>query len=71
MSLHNTQKLDHNLGGGADQDLTLAAPFGINNVVLFCSGLLTIRRGGLEPEVDERGSHSARICVRSKENTRT
>ena len=42
MSLHNAQKLDDDLGGGADQDLPLAPPFSINDVVLLSSGLSTL-----------------------------
>jgi len=64
VSLHDTQKLDDDLGGGADQDLALAPPFSINDVVLLPGGLLTLR-GVSELEMDERGSHSARVCIRS------
>ena len=64
MSLHNTQKFDDNLGGGADQDLPLASPFSINDVVLLSGGLLT--PGGVsEQEKDEQGSRSARVRIRS------
>lgn len=38
MSLHNAQKLDDDLGGGANQDLSLAAPFGVDDVVLSLAG---------------------------------
>ena len=69
MSLHNTQKLDHNLGRGADQHLPLATPFGIDDVILFFGELLTIK-GRSEAEADERDSHSARLRVRSGENTK-
>ena len=34
VSLHDTQEFDDNLGGGANQDLSLAAPFGVDDVVL-------------------------------------
>ena len=34
MSLHNTQKLDDDLGRGADQDLSLSASLGVDDVVL-------------------------------------
>jgi hypothetical protein len=67
MSLHNTQKLDDDLGRRADQDLPLAAPFSVDDVVLLW-GLLTTR-GRPKPEMDEQGSHSARVYVRSGERT--
>lgn len=33
MTLHNTQKLDHNLGGRPDQNLALSTAFGVDDVV--------------------------------------
>jgi len=58
MPLHNTQKLYHDLGRGADQDLPLAAPLRIDDVVLSQSGFVTIT-GVLKQEMDKQGSHSA------------
>ena len=68
MSLHDTQKLDDDLGGGADQNLPLAPPFSIDDVVLLPGGLLILRCAS-EPETDERGNHSARVCIRSGQTT--
>ena len=68
MSLHNAQEFDDDLGRGADQDLPLAPPFSINDVVLSSGGLLTLRSIS-EPGTDEQGSHSARVCIRSGKTT--
>jgi hypothetical protein len=57
MSLHNTQKLDDDLGRRANQDLSLATPFSIDDVVLSFVGLSNIS-GRSEPETDEQGSRS-------------
>lgn len=34
MSLHNTQEFDDHLGRGADQNLSLATPLGVDDIIL-------------------------------------
>lgn len=53
MALHNTQKLDNDFGGGADQDLPLAPPFSIDDVILPLGGSLAIRDGSMPERTNE------------------
>ena len=58
MSLHNTQEFDDHLGRGADQNLPLATPLGVDDVVLSQNRSLAIA-GMPKPEGDEQDNHSA------------